>query len=285
MKNFTAIKDPVVHILTYSIMAVIILCATVVVAHYVRKIFTRLFETDADGNRIKASQYSFLKHLITALVYIVGVGLAVSLIPPLRSISISLFAGSGILAIIIGFAAQHSFANIVSGIFITIFKPFRIGDRVKMLGKDIAGVVEDITLRHTIIRTFENKRVVIPNSVISTELVENANLIDEKICKLIDMGISYGSDVKKAKRIMQEEAEKHPLTIDNRDDVQKENGDPVVMTRVIGFADSSVTLRAWVWTKDQPSAFQLGCELYESIKERFDAEGVEIPFPHRKIVR
>ena len=139
-------------------------------------------------------------------------------------------------------------------------------------------------VRHAIIRTFENKRVVIPNSVISTELVENANLIEEKICKLIDMGISYGSDVQKAKQIMREEAEKHPLTIDNRDDEQKANNDPVVMTRLIGFADSSVTLRAWVWTVDQPSAFQLGCDLYESIKARFEAEGVEIPFPHRKIV-
>ena len=285
MSSFSDLRDPVVSVLTYSSLAVVILCATVVVAHYMRKIFVRILETDADGNRIKASQYSFLKHLLTALIYILGTGLAVSLIPPLRSVSISLFAGSGVLALIIGFAAQHSFANIVSGIFITIFKPFRIGDRVKMMGKDITGVVEDITLRHTIIRTFENKRVVIPNSVISTELVENANLIEEKICKLIDMGISYGSDVQKAKRIMREEAEKHPLTIDNRDDEQKANNDPVVMTRLIGFADSSVTLRAWVWTVDQPSAFQLGCDLYESIKARFEAEGVEIPFPHRKIVQ
>lgn len=285
MNNFLEWKGPVINVMSYTAIAVLILCVTVLVANYARRLFIRFLETDADGNRIKAPQYSFLKHLITAVIYILGIALAVSLIPPLRSLSISLFAGSGILAIIIGFAAQQSFANIVSGVFITIFKPFRIGDRVKMMGKDITGLVEDITLRHTIIRTFENKRVVIPNSVISTELVENANLIDEKICKLIDMGISYGSDVKKAKQIMREEGEKHPLTIDNRDDVQKENNDPVVMTRVTGFADSAVLLRAWVWTKDQPSAFQLGCDLYESIKERFDAEGIEIPFPHRKIVQ
>ncbi len=285
MDQLSALKGSVLHVITYTGLAVVILLLTVLLANYARRLFTRLFEVDGNGKKMPAPQYSFVKHLVTAAIYILGVALAVSVIPPLRSVSISLFAGSGILAIIIGFAAQQSFANIVSGIFITIFKPFRIGDRVKMMGKDITGVVEDITLRHTVIRTFENKRVLIPNSVISTELVENANIIDEKICKLIEMGISYGSDVKKAKRIMREEAEKHPLTIDNRDEVQKANNDPVVMTRVLGFTDSAVTLRAWVWTKDQPSAFQLGCELYESIKERFDAEGIEIPFPHRKIVQ
>jgi small conductance mechanosensitive channel len=205
-------------------------------------------------------------------------------IPPLKNVSISLFAGSGILAIIIGFAAQQSFANIVSGIFITLFKPFRIGDRVKLLGKEITGVVEDITLRHTVIRTFENKRIIVPNSVISTEVVENSNLIDAKICKFVEIGISYGSDLDRAKAIMCEEAMRHPETIDNRNEEQRRNQDPVVPVRVVGFGESAVLLRAWVWAKDQPTAFQLGCDLYERLKMRFDQAGIEIPFPHRKII-
>lgn len=284
MNGVFSLKQPVFDFASYIVLALVILLGTILLANIVRRLLGKFFEKLSEDEKTNVSQYSFIKHLLTGLIYICGIGLAVSMIPPLKNISISLFAGSGILAIIIGFAAQHSFANIVSGIFITIFKPFRVGDRIKMMGKDITGTVEDITLRHTIIRTFENKRVVVPNSVISTEVVENSNIIDEKICKFVEMGISYGSDVNKAKSIMYEEAMKHKETIDVRDEVQNENNDPIVSVRVIGLNDSAVMLRAWIWTKDQPTAFQLGCDLYESIKSRFDQEGIEIPFPHRKIV-
>lgn len=76
----------------------------------------------------------------------------------------------------------------------------------------------------------------------------------------------------------------HPNLIDNRTSVQIANGDPKVIVRVIGLNDSEVTLRAWAWAWDFPSAFIMKCDLYESIKKRFDAEGVEIPFPHRTLV-
>ena len=199
------------------------------------------------------------------------------------SLSVSLFAGAGILAVVIGFASQHAFANIVSGIFIVIFKPFRVGDRIT-IGTDVRGVVEDINLRHTIIRNFENKRIIVPNSIISNEKIENASIGDEKICRFVEFGISYDSNIDKAMKIMEKEALKHPLHIDNRSDEEKEKNDPIVRVRVIGFADSSVNLRAWVWAKDSPDAFTLGCDLNKSIKERFDKEGIEIPFPYRTIV-
>jgi small-conductance mechanosensitive channel len=212
----------------------------------------------------------------------VGVGFAIYTIPALRTLSVSLLAGAGILAVIIGFASQAAFSNIISGIFIVIFKPFRVGDRLK-IGTDVTGVVEDITLRHTVIRNFENKRLIIPNSVISNETLENASIGDEKICRWVEIGISYDSDIDKAMKIMEQEAMKHPDYIDNRTEEEKENKEPAVRVRVLGFGDSSVNLRAWVWAKDPPAAFRLGTDLNKSIKERFDKEGIEIPFPYRTI--
>ncbi|MBN1175891.1 mechanosensitive ion channel family protein [Candidatus Woesearchaeota archaeon] len=237
-------------------------------------------ERDQKGNKTK---YQFIKNSLTALIYIVGISLAIYNIPQLRAVSVSLLAGAGVMAVAIGFASQHALSNIISGVFIVIFKPFKIGDRIKV-GADDPGIVEDITLRHTVIRTFENKRIVIPNSIISEERIENSQLVDDKVCKFIEFGISYDSNVDLAKLIMEEEALKHPYCIDNRTIEEKEQGKKQVEVKLISFGDSSVNLRAWVWTENPGNAFDLGCDLNESIKKRFDKEDIEIPFPYRTIV-
>lgn len=205
------------------------------------------------------------------------------MIPQLRVVATTIFAGAGVLAIAIGFASQQALANIVGGIFIVIFKPYKITDRVELRGT-MNGIVEDINLRHTVIRNFQNQRIIIPNSVISNEILINSNYEDDRITKWIDMGISYDSDIDLAKKIMAEEVTAHPLFVDARTEEQIENGEPLVNVRVIAMGESSVNLRAWATTKDAADAFVLGCDLLESIKKRFDKEGVEIPFPHRTIV-
>lgn len=229
------------------------------------------------------TNYNFLGHFITALIYIVGLSFAIFSIPQLKTLATSMLAGAGILALAVTFASQQALSNIVSGIFIVIFKPFRVNDRI-ILRDTMAGVVEDITLRHTVIRNFENRRIVIPNSVISNEILINADLEDEKICRFLELGISYDSDVDLAKKIMFEEVRNHPDYFDVRTSEDLENGAPEVTVRVISMGDSSVNLRAWVWAPNSPTAFVMYCDLLESVKKRFDKEGVEIPFPHRTIV-
>ncbi|MEO1435212.1 MAG: mechanosensitive ion channel family protein [Bacteroidota bacterium] len=195
----------------------------------------------------------------------------------------SMLAGAGILAVAIGFASQHALANIIGGVFIVIFKPFRVNDRISL--RDLSGIIEDITLRHTVIRNFENRRILVPNSLISGEILVNADFEDEKILKWLDIGISYDSDIDIARSIIRDEALKHPLLIDTRTPEQIEKGDLLAPVRVIALAESSITLRAFLWTKNSADAFAIGCDLMESIKKRFDQEGVEIPFPHRTIVQ
>lgn len=262
---------------------IVILVLTFITAKLVRKVLDKSFAKSSRLIKVDPTQYNFLKHFISGLIYAIGIGIAIYTIEELRTLSVSIFAGAGILAIVIGFASQQAFSNVVGGIFISLFKPFRVGDRVR-IGTEIYGVIEDITLRHTIIRTFENKRVIIPNSVIGNEIIVNENLGDEKICKFVEIGISYDSDIDKAIKIMQKEAMKHPFFMDNRTREEKGKDEPAVPVRVIGFGDSSVNLRAYVWAPDPKSAFVMGCDLNKSIKERFDKEGVEIPFPYRTIV-
>lgn len=265
----------------YPIIFIGIIVLTFITGKLVKVLLEKFFRRSAHLINVDLSKYNILKHLLVNAIYVVGLGIAVYSIPALRSLSLSIFAGAGIMAAIIGFASQKAFSNIISGIFIAIFKPFRVEDRIQV-GTHM-GVVEDITLRHTVIRNFENKRIMIPNAVISDDTVTNFTIIDESICKVLNFGISYGSDIKKARAIIQEEATKHPLFVDNRGQEEFDKKEAPVMVRVTDWLDSAVNLRAWVWTKNQVDAFVIGCDLYESVKYRFDEEGIEIPFPHRTV--
>ncbi|MFH1403645.1 MAG: mechanosensitive ion channel family protein [Candidatus Altiarchaeota archaeon] len=265
----------------FSVVSIIVL--TYISARFLVRVFERVMKKSSRIVEVDKTHYTFIKHSLTGVVYIIGVSIAIYTIPSLRALSVSILAGAGVLAVVIGFASQQAFSNIISGVFIAIFQPIRVGDRIR-IDSGISGEVEDITLRHTVIKTYENKRVIIPNAVLSEKVIENANIGDEKVCKFVEIGISYDSNINKAIAIMQEEAMKHPYYVDNRTREEKAKNEPPVQVRVIGFGDSSVNLRAYVWSKDPKSAFIMGCDLNKSVKERFDREGVEIPFPYRTIV-
>lgn len=260
-----------------------IIFAAILLAWLFRRFFNRFILRSTLVMRNDPTNYVFLKHAISSLIIIVGFGMAIYNVDSLRAVANSLLAGAGILAVAVGFASQHALSNIISGAFLIIFKPYRINDRVTV--KDtMQGVVEDITLRHTVIRDWQNRRIVIPNSVISEEVVVNADLTEEKICRFLEIGISYDSDIQKAKAIMKDEVLRHPLHLDVRTPEQVEAGEEEVTVRVLSLGEYSVLLRVWVWAKDQSDGFVMNCDLLESIKERFDKEGVEIPFPYRTLV-
>jgi small conductance mechanosensitive channel len=264
------------------IRVLVIIVITFVIAKYANRFYKRVFEKNSDMTGGDLTNYKFLQHSLSTIIYLIGLSFAIWNIPFLKPVAQSMVAGAGILAIAIGFASQQALGNIISGIFIVIYKPYVINDRISLRG-DLRGMVEDISLRHTVIRNFENQRIIIPNSVISNEVLINSNFSDSKICRFIEVGISYGSDIDLAKSIIKEEIENHPLSLDNRSETDIENGVPKVTVRVLSLLDSSVMIRGWAWAKDAPDAFVLQCDVTESIKKRFDREGIVIPFPQRTI--
>ena len=270
----------IVEIILKASIIIFIVIATVLCARLARNFVQR----NIDKAKIDVTQLSFIKHFLTGVIYFIGFTLIIFQIGYLKSIAVSILASSGIIAVIIGFASQQTFANLVSGLFISFFKPFRIGDRVRFIDRDTSGIVEDITLRHTIIRSYENKRIIIPNSVMNNEMIENANIVEDKTCSYFNIGISYDSDINKAIRIITDEVLSHKDFFDNRSKKEIEDGTQPVAVKVLSFGDSSVNLRAWVWSKDPLTGFLTICDLNKSVKERFDTEGIEIPFPYRTIV-
>lgn len=127
--------------------ATAVLALTFLAASFFKRAFNNYIRNSSADLHVDFRQYSFVRYLVASIIYIAGFACAIHLIPGLRNLSLSIFADSGMLVAMIGFASQMSIANIVSGLFITIFKPFRVGDRIKLTSKGLGGVVEDITLR------------------------------------------------------------------------------------------------------------------------------------------
>lgn len=231
---------------------------------------------------VDPTKYAFLKNTVSVLIIGLGVVVVFQLIPELRKLGVPIFAGAGVLTAVIGFASQQALSNIVGGVFIVMFRPFRVGDLIK-IGTMHMGTVEDITLRHTVIRDFENKRIVVPNAIMNNEVIENSNISDERVCLRFEVGISYSANMDRALDILQRLAEEHPLCIDTRTPEAIEDGLPKVKVRVVNLTDSSVVLRAWIWTANPDDSFAVRFDMFKSIKQKFDEAGIEIPFPQRVV--
>lgn len=281
-------KDKLIFIQTISPWAgvafriVLIIFISIILERTLRFLIGRFTKRSAELMKVDKTKYVFLKHVVTAVIYLFATIAIIYSIPTFRTFAVSLFAGAGILAAILGFASQAAFANIISGVFMVVSRPFKVGDRIE-IGKDYEGIVEDITLRHTVIRSFENKRIIMPNSKISAETIVNNNLYDDRIRRYIDFSIDYSSDIDLAMQLMRTICEAHPLAIDGRTLEEIENKLPIVGVRLVGFGESEMKLRAYVWASNPAEAFDLHTELNVLIKKGFDQQNVSIPFPQRVI--
>lgn len=228
--------------------------------------------------------HRFIYNIIQVLIYLIGGLCAISQIPMLSKVTQTVLAGSGIFALGISLAAQESLKSILSGLFITIFKPFEVGDRVTLVNNKITGNVEDITLRHTIIKTFTNTRIIVPNSTINSEIIENSNIVDSRASSYIDVWVAYESDIDLAKNIMGDVIGNHPLYLDVREENEK-TWKPKVTVYVRELGNSGIALRASMWTKTVSENFDACSEVRLQIKKAFDEYGIEIPYTKYTILQ
>ncbi|MDG5760141.1 mechanosensitive ion channel family protein [Natronococcus sp. A-GB1] len=187
-------------------------------------------------------------------------------------VSLAGIAAAGALAI--GLAMQNVISNFVAGIFIYADKPFRIGDWIEWDGGDYAGVVEDISLRVTRVRTFDNELLTVPNSALTGGVVKNPVDGDKLRLKFV-FGIGYDDDIQQATDIIVEEAKRHPDIMD----------DPEPAVRLTELNDSDVGLQSRIWISDPSRAdfVRIKGEFITAVKGRFDEEGIDIPYPVRTL--
>lgn len=223
------------------------------------------------------------KHAAVALgnfIYVIGFLIAIFILiatygvnaTHLQSLALVIAA----IGFAIGFGMQNTIANIMAGFALATDKPFTIGDRIRVgpPGQQTWGDVTDIGLNTTKIRTIEEETVVIPNNYIASNEVWNYTKGSPILALTFQLGISYGSNWRLAKKIIIDEAQKHPYILRK----------PQPFVRIEAFQDFSIGLKVWAWLRNARDKDQIRSDLLEAIKDRFDAEGVEIPFPYRTIV-
>jgi small conductance mechanosensitive channel len=211
-----------------------------------------------------------LRHMIVStaanLVMFLGIMLALSQL----GISLGpLLAGLGVLGFIIGFALQDTLGNFASGMMILIYRPYDVGDVIEAAG--VSGKVEDMSLVYTVIHTFDNQKMVVPNSKIWGDVIRN---VTSQTIRRVDLvfSISYGDDIEKAEQVLKDIVDNHSLTLD----------DPAPTIKVHSLGDSSVDfiVRPWVKSEDYWNVYW---DLTREVKMRFDTEGISIPFPQRDV--
>jgi small conductance mechanosensitive channel len=198
--------------------------------------------------------------------------MAVVIIAALEALGVettSFVAIIGAAGLAIGFALQGSLANFAAGIMLIIFRPFQAGDYVEAGGA--AGVVQQVSIFNTILKTPDNRIVIIPNGKITGDNIVNYSAQEMRRVDLV-IGIGYGDDIKKAKEVLHE-----IISADTR--ILK---DPASTVAVSELGDSSVNfvVRPWVKTADYWAVY---FDLTEKVKVTFDQRGISIPFPQRDI--
>lgn len=181
----------------------------------------------------------------------------------------SFIAVLGAAGLAVGFALQGSLANFAGGVLILLFRPFRAGDAIDAQG--IVGIVSEIQIFNTIVKTFDNKVVIIPNGQLSNGVITN---ISHEPTRRVDMafGIGYGDDLLKAKDTLQ-----RIVTQDSR---VLTDPPPVVAVSELGDSSVNFVVRTWVKAEDYWGVF---FDMQERVKLTFDSEGISIPFPQTDV--
>lgn len=215
----------------------------------------------------------FLRSVLRVAVFLLSGVLILNNFDGFQTFSNTILSSSGLIVAVLGFACQSSLTDFIAGVFISFFKPFDINDRITLKDKNIAGTIEDVTIRHTVIKTFTNSRLIIPNSIMNQAVIENNHMTDPRSGNFMDVLVAYDTDLEKAKQVVASCIEAHPQTINA--DGEKAH-DTYVFTRE--FADSGIWLRANVWTQSVDTNFRVCSEIRDSIIEAFRKNEIEIPY-------
>lgn len=219
--------------------------------------------------------FKYAIKIIWAIIFILGI---IESVPYLNNVSTALVACSSVIFAAIGLASQDVLKDAIDGIFISFFKPFSVGDRIRLVEKSITGTVVDINFRFTSIKTVENNVLMIPNSVMNDQIIENSNIVDTKIKAFIDVTVGYDSDIKLVKKILEDIITKHPMFIDTRTQEEINNGVKPVTIMVRELAASGVDIRATVCSGNISDSFQMCSDLREAILVEFKEQHIDIPY-------
>ena len=208
----------------------------------------------------------FIVNITRKTVFLIGFVVALSML----EINIGpLLATIGAAGFIVGFALQGTLSNFAAGILILVYRPYDVGDLVDIGGT--FGKVEAMTIVSTTLRKLDNQKVIVPNNMIWGDIITNVTGTSKRRVDMV-FGIGYSDDIAKAQKILEEILANHAAIL--------KDPEPIVRVHELGDSSVNFVVRPWVETENY---WDVHWDITRSVKERFDAEGVSIPFPQRDV--
>jgi len=236
------------------------------IGKFLIRILVRGISTVMQKQGVDKTLETFISNLVRMSLMVVVVIAAIGAIGIETTSFIAIFGAAGLA---IGLALAGSLSNFASGVLIVLFRPYRVGDFIEAAG--IAGSVEQVQILTTILKTGDNKQIIVPNSQVMDSIITNYSANDTRRVDMV-VGVSYDDDLDKVRKTLEE-----LLAADDR--ILPE---PAPLIAVSALADSSVNfvVRPWVKSADY---WGVMFEMTEAIKKRFDKEGISFPFPQQDV--
>jgi small conductance mechanosensitive channel len=245
---------------------IILALAVFVIGRWLAKLIVRGVKRIMHRANMDDALIGFLSSILNAILLVVVIIAALEQLGVNTTSVLAVFAAAGLA---VGLALKDSLSNFSAGVMLIIFKPFKVGDFVEAAG--IAGVVEEIRIFNTQLRTGDNREIIVPNSQIYGGIITNFSARDTRRIDLV-IGIGYEDDIQKAKQILEQ-----VMQSDER--ILKEPA-PVILMSELGESSVDFAVRPWVNSADY---WNVRSDLLETIKREFDAKGISIPYPQRDV--
>ena len=236
------------------------------VGRFVIKLIVRGIRKVLQSQEVDKTLETFVCNLVSVVLLVVVVIAAIGQLGIQTTSFIAIFGAAGLA---VGLALQGSLSNFAAGVLIVLFRPYKVGDFIEAAG--IAGVVEQVQILTTVLKTGDNKQIIVPNGQIMDSIITNYSANDTRRVDMV-VGVSYEDDLDKVRSTLQK-------LIDAEDRILDE---PACTIAVSALADSSVNfvVRPWVKSSDY---WGVMFDMTEAIKKRFDQEGISFPFPQQDV--
>ncbi|MBU1026362.1 MAG: mechanosensitive ion channel family protein [Candidatus Margulisbacteria bacterium] len=255
------------------VVSLIIFLIAVVAAFIVNRVLMRwqkklvsLIEKRSVGELTSTmTKLTIIRRLFSATIYFLAFVFFLFQFETMRNLGAGLLASAGVAGIVLGMAARNTLSNVIAGITISFSQPVRLNDAV--IFENDFGWIEEISLMHTIIKTWDNRRIVVPNDILANKVIQNWTIRDSSLLGVVMIYVDYYCDVEKVRQWIVE--------IVKASKFWNKQGEPGV--QVVDFTDKSMVLRALASADDAPSAWNLRCELREKLIKKFKEEGIPLP--------
>ena len=218
------------------------------------------------GESVDQTAVRFLSQLLQVGVWVLAFVSYAHVIPGLQHLGTAWLTSAGVLAVVVGMAAQNTLGNLIAGVSLVLYRPFQLGDQLQVSapGGLETGIVENISLGYTILRTGDERRLVIPNSLMASQTIINLSMTKQPVPCAVVLSLEHDADADKARQILLEIARRQPNAL----------GAPTC--RITDLSGAGVTVTLTAWAANPQAVPDMKCDLLEAVKKQFDQAAIQI---------